>query len=96
MCGQNLTFPMLEAELFPRKLASNFRFFVFGIPFYVGSGFKSGYGAGTEITVPVPLKQNVAIPALVPQHWLSSGLVMTCFFVLRLGKKTQRLRWPHL
>jgi hypothetical protein len=37
---------MLEAALFPRRLASHFWFFDFCITFYVGSGSKSG--SGTE------------------------------------------------
>jgi hypothetical protein len=35
-------FLMLEAALFPKKLSPHFWFFIFCIPFYVGSGPKSG------------------------------------------------------
>jgi hypothetical protein len=38
---------MLEASLFPRKLASHFFFTFVGITFFVGSGLKSGSGTGT-------------------------------------------------
>ncbi len=44
---KNLPFSMSEAALFPRKLASHLWFFYFFfIPFYAGSGPKSGSGTG--------------------------------------------------
>jgi len=43
---RNLAFSKLEAALFPRKLASNFEFFDFVVPFYVESGSKSGSKTG--------------------------------------------------
>ncbi len=43
----NLASSMLEAELFPRKLASHNLFFYFSITFYVGSWSKSGSGTRT-------------------------------------------------
>jgi hypothetical protein len=46
---QNLASSMLEAALFPRKLASNFLIFLllFSITFYVGSGIGIHYGSGS-------------------------------------------------
>ncbi len=40
---------MLEAALFPRKLASNFRFFDICIHFMLDPGQNSGYGTGTRM-----------------------------------------------
>jgi hypothetical protein len=42
---QYLAFSTSEAALFPRKFASNF--FIFFIPFYVGSGSQSGLAIRT-------------------------------------------------
>ncbi len=63
-----------------RKVASKFRIFDFYIPFYVGSGSKSGSGTlihsgsgSTKATVP-------AVPVL--QHFL---LVQTCKLFMELG-----------
>jgi hypothetical protein len=63
--------------LFPTKWASRFRifllFFYFSITFYVRLGSKPGAETGSECiqtgsdSIPVPMRQNVAVPAaLVP------------------------------
>ncbi len=76
---------MLEAALFPRKLASNFLLFAFCISFYVWSGSKSGStigtgtgtrtGTGTGCTV-CELRRQKVVPAVpVPQHWVNVDLI---------------------
>jgi hypothetical protein len=67
---QNLAFSILEAALFPRKLVFKLRFFYFCVTFHVGSGSKSGSETGIH-TVPVPLREKVAVPAVpLPKHCL--------------------------
>jgi hypothetical protein len=55
---------MLEAALFPRKLASHFLFFDLCVLFYVRSGSEMHFGS-------VSLRRTVAVPAVpvsFPQH----------------------------
>jgi hypothetical protein len=61
---------MLEASLFPRKLASNFVFYEFFVLlFMLDPGLDPVSEPDPEfITIPVPLRQKVAFPAPVPQH----------------------------
>jgi hypothetical protein len=74
---QNLTFSMLGAALFSRKLASTFRFFYFCITFYVGSGSRSGTGTrsrtGMHYTSGSAKAKKIAVTAVpVPQHWFNA------------------------
>ncbi len=68
---QSLAFSMLEAALFPKKLAINFRIFnLFLFHFKFDPGPNPLPEPELEcITVPVSLKQKVAVPSVsVPQH----------------------------
>jgi hypothetical protein len=64
---QNLVFSMLAAALLPRKLATNFCSFTFILHFMWIPG-PDPVPEPECITVPVPLRQKVAVPATVPQH----------------------------
>jgi hypothetical protein len=67
---QNLAFSMLEAASFAEKVGLIFFFFwLFCVPFFVGSGFKSGSGMHSGSAK----AKKIAFP--VPQHW--------CTLVLR-------------
>jgi hypothetical protein len=65
---QNLAFSMPEAALFPRKFASNLRFFYFWITFYVGTGTGMHYSSGSGSSKAKSCGCELAIPAPVPQH----------------------------
>ncbi len=61
---------MLEAALFPRMLVFKFRFFDFCVTFHVDPG-PNLVPKPEYITVPVPLREKVAVPAVpLPKHCL--------------------------
>ncbi len=80
-----LLFNVRSSVLFPRKLASHFLFSDFGVPFYVGSGFKPGSGTGNgmhyrTVQVPAPLTQKVAVP--VPQNTAGTVCYVRLFVLI--------------